>query len=476
MAQTDFRGLQVSPASAHSLERYEAALNLLHGYYGDPLSVIDGALVDDPDFAMGHALRAGLMVTSGDGTAEPMLRQSVEAGEALGARANERERRHFAAARAWLDGRFTQAVQAYGDIAVDYPHDILAIQVAHIGDFLLGQSSMLRDRIAQVLPHWNASVPGYSYLLGMHAFGLEEMQRYEDAEARGREAVALNPRDPWAIHAVAHVMEMQGRLDAGVDWLTARREDWAEDNMLAVHNWWHLALLLLEREQHDAVLALYDDHVARPAPAIALDLVDAAALLWRLHLRGVDVGNRWIDVADDWLSRGAAGYYAFNDVHAIMACLGAGRIDDVAALVNAMQGASAGAGGAGSTHPAGSTNSRMTAEVGLPVAAALIAFERGDHDAAIAGLLPVRQICHRFGGSHAQRDVFTLTLIEAALRGGRANLADALLAERAALKAMNPALGTMMRRARSLREPDGLSAAMPDSIAHPSRESPRFDA
>ena len=476
MAQTDFRGLQVSPASAHSLERYEAALNLLHGYYGDPLSVIDGALVDDPDFAMGHALRAGLMVTSGDGTAEPMLRQSVEAGEALGARANERERRHFAAARAWLDGRFAQAVQAYGDIAVDYPHDILAIQVAHIGDFLLGQSSMLRDRIAQVLPHWNASVPGYSYLLGMHAFGLEEMQRYEDAEARGREAVALNPRDPWAIHAVAHVMEMQGRLDAGVDWLTARREDWAEDNMLAVHNWWHLALLLLEREQHDAVLALYDDHVARPAPAIALDLVDAAALLWRLHLRGVDVGNRWIDVADDWLSRGAAGYYAFNDVHAIMACLGAGRIDDVAALVNAMQGASAGAEGAGSTHRAGSTNSRMTAEVGLPVAAALIAFERGDHDAAIAGLLPVRQICHRFGGSHAQRDVFTLTLIEAALRGGRANLADALLAERAALKAMNPALGTMMRRARSLREPDGLSAAMPDSIAHPSRESPRFDA
>lgn len=475
MAQTDFRGLHVSPASAHSLERYEAALNLLHGYYGDPLSVIDGALVDDPDFAMGHALRAGLMVTSGDGTAEPMLRQSVEAGEALGARANERERRHFAAARAWLDGRFSQAVQAYGDIAVDYPHDILAIQVAHIGDFLLGQSSMLRDRIAQVLPHWNANVPGYSYLLGMHAFGLEEMQRYEDAEARGREAVALNPRDPWAIHAVAHVMEMQGRLDAGVDWLTARREDWAEDNMLAVHNWWHLALLLLEREQHDAVLALYDDHVARPAPAVALDLVDAAALLWRLHLRGVDVGNRWIDVADDWQSRGAAGYYAFNDVHAIMACLGAGRIDDVAALHAAMQEAAA-QGGAGNAHHAGNTNSTMTAEVGLPVAEALIAFDRGDHDKTIARLMPVRQICHRFGGSHAQRDVFTLTLIEAALRGGRANLADALLAERAALKAMNPALGTMMRRARTLREPGGLSSATPDSIAHPPPESPRFDA
>lgn len=441
MAQTDFRGLHVSPASAHSLERYEAALALLHGYYGDPLSVIDGALIDDPDFAMGHALRAGLMVTSGDGTAEPMLRQSVEAGEALGARANDRERRHFAAARAWLDGRFGDSVQAYGDIAIDYPHDILAIQVAHIGDFLLGQSSMLRDRIAQILPHWDASVPGYSYLLGMHAFGLEEMQRYEDAEARGREAVERNPRDPWAIHAVAHVMEMQGRLDAGIDWLAGRQGDWSEDNMLAVHNWWHMALLLLEQEQYDAVLALFDDHVARPAPAIALDLIDASALLWRLHLRGVDVGNRWINVADDWQSRGAAGYYAFNDVHAIMACLGAGRIDDVAALHAAMQGAAMGQG----------SNAAMTRDVGLPIADALIAFERGEYGATIGLLMPVRLIAHRFGGSHAQRDVFTLTLIEAAIRAGRANLADALLAERTALKPMNPSLGTMLKRARALR-------------------------
>lgn len=441
MAQTDFRGLRVSPASAHALERYEAALALLHGYYGDPLSVIDGVLIDDPDFAMGHALRAGLMVTSGDGTAEPMLRQSVEAGEALGTRANDRERRHFAAAHAWLDGRFADAVRGYGDIVIDYPHDILAIQVAHIGDFLLGQSSMLRDRLAQVLPHWNASLPGYSYLLGMYAFGLEEMQRYEEAEARGREAVERNPRDPWAIHAVAHVMEMQGRLERGIDWLASREDDWAEDNMLAVHNWWHMALLLLEQEQYEAVLALYDNHVARPAPAIALDLVDASALLWRLHLRGVDVGTRWIDVAEDWQARGAAGYYAFNDVHAIMACLGAERIDDVAALHAAMQGAAAGHG----------SNAAMTREVGLPVADALIAFSRADYGATIELLLPVRLIAHRFGGSHAQRDVLTLTLIEAALRAGRANLADALLAERAALKPMNPCLETMLRRARALR-------------------------
>ncbi|MGO4281030.1 tetratricopeptide repeat protein [Cupriavidus sp. RAF20_2] len=446
----DARGLEVTSDHPEALAHYETGLALLHGYYGDPLAAVDAALAEHPDFAMGHALRAALMVTSGDGTAVPLLRESVEAGEALGDRANPRERRHLAAARAWLDGRFAESVQAYGDIAIDYPRDILAVQVAHLGDFLLGQSSMLRDRIAQVLPHWDKDVPGYGYLLGMHAFGLEESNRYEDAEARGREAVALNPRDPWAIHAVAHVMEMQGRLDDGAAWLHTRVSDWSEDNMLAVHNWWHLALFLLEQERYDEVLALYDAHLNRPAPAIALDLVDGAALLWRLHLRGVDAGARWAALADDWYTRGAAGYYAFNDVHAIMACLGAGREDAVAEIRAAMAGAAIGQG----------TNAMMSRDVGLPVADAMIAFARGDYAATVTLLMPVRILTHRFGGSHAQRDVFALTLIEAALRGRHANLAAALVAERAALKPMNPSLAALAGRARRTSQAQAASSTL----------------
>lgn len=441
MARTDSRGLAVSTPHARSIEHYEAALHLLNGYYGDPLAAIDAALDSDPGFVMGHALRAGLMVTSGDGTVEPLLRHSVEAGEARHAQSNDRERRHIAAARAWLDGQFDRAVRMYGDIVIEYPRDLLAIQVAHIGDFLLGQSSMLRDRIAHALPHWDSSMPGFGYMLGMQAFGLEEMQMYGRAEETGRRAVARNPRDPWAVHAVAHVMEMQGRLSDGIAWLDAHRADWSEDNMLAVHNWWHLALFQLEEDRVDDVLALYDDHINRPAPAIALDLVDASALLWRLHLRGVDVGNRWQAVADDWLGRGAAGYYAFNDVHAVMASLGAGRpeaaLEMRAALRHAAQG--------------GTTNAMMSRDVGLPAADALIAFAQGDYAAAIDLLLPIRLIAHRFGGSHAQRDVLSLTLIEAALRAGRSSLAQALTAERAALKPMNPGLQTLVRRADACR-------------------------
>ncbi|EON19809.1 hypothetical protein C265_10396 [Cupriavidus sp. GA3-3] len=441
MALTDSRDLPVSTQNARSVEQYETALQLLNGYYGDPLAAIDTALAADPDFAMGHALRAALMVTSGDGTAEPMLRQSVEAGEARHARANDRERRHIAAARAWLDGEFERSVRLYGDIVIDYPRDLLAIQTAHLGDFLLGQSSMLRDRVAQALPHWDAGMPGYGYLLGMHAFGLEETQLYERAEESGRRALELNPRDPWAVHAVAHVMEMQGRLDDGIAWLDGRRDDWSDDNMLAVHNWWHLALFQLEAGRTDEVLALYDRYIKRPAPAIALDLVDASALLWRLHLRGVDVGRRWQPVADDWLGRGAAGYYAFNDVHAVMASLGAHRPAAADQVRAALERAALGNG----------TNAMMSRDVGLPVADALIAFDQGDYSTAIDLLMPVRLIAHRFGGSHAQRDIVSLTLLEAALRGRRSNLAIALTAERAALKPMSPSLHRLVQRADSCR-------------------------
>ncbi|WP_455281759.1 tetratricopeptide repeat protein [Cupriavidus necator] len=457
MTHTDSRGVSVSSTNTNSLERFEAALELLHGYYGDPLTVIDHALADDPGFVMGHAMRAGMMITAGDGTVEPMLRQSIEAGEALSASANERERRHIAAARAWLDGHFARSIQLYGDIVVDYPRDSLALQIAHIGDFLLGQSTLLRDRIAQVLPHWNTRVPGFGYVLGMHAFGLEETHLYEQAEERGRFALELNPRDPWAIHAVAHVMEMQGRQDEGIDWLSGRAADWSQDNMMAVHTWWHLALFHLELGHTRQVLDIYDAHIRENHSAVALELIDACAMLWRLHLRGIDVGERWNEVADTWQARGAEGYYAFNDTHAAMAYLCAGRDSALAGLLASMRAA---AGGSGS-------NAMMTREVGLPVTEALLSFARQDYDHAIELLLPVRQIAHRFGGSHALRDLINLTLIEAALRGQRANLACALAAERMELKPMNPSLSKLVQRASTLQREaaDGQGDAVAAKVA-----------
>ena len=286
---------------------------------------------------MVHCLRGGMMAVATEKAVEPFLRESVTAAEALARQANERERGHITALRLWLDGDFESASDTWGAVAEDYPRDLLAIQLAHLGDFYLGRSLMLGDRIAALRPHWDSDVPGYGYVLGMHAFGLEEMNEFAEAENTVRAALAAQPRDPWAIHAVAHVMEMQGRLDDGVAWYNDRREDWARDNMFAVHNWWHLALYHLDRGENDRVLEIYDTGI-RPKPSdVVLEMLDASALLWRLHLDEVDVGTRWDELADTWEGTIADGYYAFNDVHAMMALVGAGRENAADQLVATME-------------------------------------------------------------------------------------------------------------------------------------------
>jgi len=440
MTLIDSRGLAVSTQSRSSLQALEQAVDLSCGFYLDPVATIHEALAADPSFAMGHCLRAGLVIMSSDRMLLPLLVESIEAVESSGMRANERERAHAAAARRWLHGDFSGAVQAYGDIVVDYPRDLFALQVAHIGDFFHGASTMLRDRVAQVLPHWDASVPGFGYVLGMHAFGLEETALYTRAEDSGRRALELNPRDPWAVHAVTHVMEMQGRIVDGTRWLTSREQDWSINNGFAYHNWWHLALFHLELGEEAHALALFSRRIS-PAPSqVPLELIDASALLWRLALRGADVGTRWEVLANSWAPFAEHAWYAFNDVHAVMAFVGADRIDLAQQTIAALERKAAGT----------DTNAMMSREVGLPLARALVALGAARYQETIDLLLPIRSVVHRFGGSHAQRDIVQLTLLEAALRGGKASLARALASERTQLKPTSPFNWQLTSRALDL--------------------------
>ena len=202
----DQRGVPVSTTNPKSLERREQACDLMNGYFNDPFAVIDEALAEDPQFIMGHCFRAAFMATATDKTFLPEIRRSVEAAEALAGKANDRERGHIAGARAWLESDYDRVADHYQRVLLDHPRDLMALQLVHLRDFLTGQAMMLRDRPARTMSAWDESVPGYNYVLGMHAFGLEESGDYARAQERGRQAVALQPRDSWAVHAVAHVL------------------------------------------------------------------------------------------------------------------------------------------------------------------------------------------------------------------------------------------------------------------------------
>jgi hypothetical protein len=440
MPHTDMHGNAVSTANRAAIAKLDAATALMLGYRADPLAAVDAALAEQPDFAMAHAVRAGLIVMSMERAGVAEAEASIAAAWHLPA-ANDRERAHLAAARAWCEGDFAAAHRRYAALAADHPRDLFAQQVAHQFDFFLGDAAGLRDRPAAAMRAWLEGEPGFSWLLGMEAFGLEECGEYAAAEQSGRMALALQPQDAWAVHAVAHVMEMQGRDQEGAAFLAAREADWAPADILAVHNWWHLALFHLERGAFDRVLGIYDRAVARgiakgeARPAI--ELVDASAMLWRLLLRGADTGRRFAQLSAAWQRAGGEGFYAFNDLHAIMAHLGAGREEAAAQVLGAMRRAAAGQG----------TNARLTREVGLPLAEGVVAFARGDFARAAALIAPVRPRARDFGGSNAQRDVLSLTLLEAALRGKQRALAQVLAGERLAAKPGSPLAQELWARA-----------------------------
>jgi tetratricopeptide (TPR) repeat protein len=422
MQTRDFADYTASGADATAIEQFEAACYELRCYIRDPVATISAALAPAPEMVMGHVLHAYLHLLGTEPAAIAVARQSCETAAKLPA--TDRERRHVEAARLLSEGCWRAAGRALEDLSIAYPRDALALQAGHAIDFFTGDSRMLRDRIARALPLWNSNMPGYHALLGMYAFGLEETGDYKAAEAHGRRGVELDPRDGWSQHAVAHVMEMQCRARDGIAWMRANPEAWSHESFFAVHNWWHLALYHLDLNEVDEVLALYDGPVYGKNSGVVLEMIDASAMLWRLMLRGIDVGNRWEAVADNWAPIATAGNYAFNDMHAMMAFVGAGRSEDAKAVLQAQAAAVESAGDSAS----------FIREVGGAATRAIQAFGEANYAETIRLLRPIRSYAHRFGGSHAQRDLIDLTLIEAASRGGETHLAAALAAERVAAK------------------------------------------
>lgn len=437
----DRYGNSVSTTSSAALAHYNEALDLLRTYRGDPIAALDAALAEDPQFGAAWAARAGLLVQQTDKAYADEAIRSVRAG--LAANLNDRERLHLLAAHDWTEGRFHQGTARLGLLAREHPRDLVALQYAHVGCFFLGMQHELRDWPLQALRAFSPGEDGRSYALGMAAFGLEECGDYARADRYGREAVEVDPRDGWAVHAVAHVNEMRGDLDVGIPWLADNARFWAPDSGFAYHNWWHLALLHLDRGDITTVLQFYDENV-RPDPdaQVLLEWIDASALLWRLKLEGVELGDRFDSLAACCARAAEDGIYAFNDVHAMMAFLGAGRTADIERTLRTLRRAAA----------EQNDNGYMTRTVGLPLAEALIAFEAGRHGECVEKIAAVRGVAQRFGGSHAQRDIFSLTAIHAALCAGMTGFAQSFAAERLAHKPHSPWAQRLGRRAASLSE------------------------
>ena len=433
MGFEDRRGLPCGSGSAAARDAADKALWRMMSFYDVPLPDLDRAIEADPAWALPHLMKAGFLLSLTEAPQVVQARAHVDDARARIEGAPAREQAHLAALERVLEGRWATACRLWDELLVEHPRDALALQWAHLWDFYRGDALQLRARPARALPEWSADDPLQPCVLGLYAFGLEECHEFGAAEDAGRQALQADPRVPWAVHAVAHVMEMQGRFDDGSAWLRQHQPQWAEGNGFAVHLWWHKALFRLEAMDLAGVLRLVDTHLAGDALQITLNRVDASAMLWRLHLLGADVGARCRALLADWQPDPAhAGHYAFNDLHVVLAMLGAGEMAQAERWVAHC------AARVLAAAEAARDNHAVARDVGLPLMRGMLAYARGDFDGAAEQLYAARAQAPRFGGSHAQRDLIDQTLLAAAARGSARRLGRALLNERCMAKPATP--------------------------------------
>ena len=423
MQQQSQLGIEWSGATGDQVKRLDAIITEYVAYKLTAYPALKTLCEDAPNFAMAHMLKGYLLLSMGTQATVPGASKSAAHVQTLRDSLTTGEACHLAALLAWARGDLAGACHHWDMITIAQPHDLLAIKLQHFTLFWMGRPEHMRDVINRVMPQWQHGMPGYANLMGMHAFALEELGHFETAERLGRQAAEQDPDDLWAVHAVAHVYEMQGDLQAGIAWLDQPADSWHDRNPFREHLWWHTALFAFEAGSYDQVLSLYDSSVWPDGSSFYLDIQNAASLLARLEFAGVDVGTRWNALASVAQDRKGDHVLLFTEPHYTMAFGRTGQFDQAEQQLQSLC----------ALHiERDDWMGQITRDIALPVCEAITAFYRQDYARVVDLLWPMRYQFQPIGGSHAQRDIFNIFLIEAAIGMQNFALARALLTERTA--------------------------------------------
>jgi tetratricopeptide (TPR) repeat protein len=404
----DRLGLELTAASGEAARAFDDTVWAYVGFAREPGVPLKRALQADPQMPMALCLQGYFFHLMG----LPALASKARTvfASVSGLKTNAREKAHIAALGAWCDGELERTCEILDGILKEHPRDLLALKLANYLYFYMGDAANVRNGPARALQAWDEGMPGYSHVLALHAFGLEESGDYTAAERAGRRATELNPADPWAVHSVAHVMEMQDRAAEGVEWLRGLAPGCDAANFFRFHLWWHLALAHWSAGRPADALQLYDSHIWADGSSENLSLCNDISLLARLELAGIDVGDRWDAAARVVRDQAGGSVMAFVDAHYALALGSVPKLEDHG------------------------TTARVHSAAGHAVCEGVVAWRGKDYARVVERLAPVRGELWKLGGSHAQRDLFTLILIGSALQAGNRSLARTVHAERAALR------------------------------------------
>lgn len=424
---TDVCASPVSFSSADSLAHWN---NMIRAFLAHGPSTPEhlGALLEaEPDFAMGHAARGLFCLMMGRAEMWQVAEDARTAAHTArnAGPVSAREQGWIDALDAWLADSPTGAIAALESVLEKHPSDTLSAKASQAIRFILGDAAGMRWSVERVLHAHGADHPLRGYLMGCHAFSLEETGDYAAAERAGLEGLQHAPDDAWGLHAVAHVHDMRAEPDAGIALIEGNTAAWAGSNNFRYHVWWHKALLHLDRDEKDIALALYDSQIRADKTDDYRDIANATSLLMRLELEGMEVGNRWDELGALAENRIDDGCVVFADLHYQLALAGAAKGDAARAM------------SARFAHDACQTGdmAERVNDPGLSALAGLKAFAEGRYGDAFVQLSTARPKMPTIGGSHAQRDVFERMTIDAGLRAGHFDATEQILMARLKLRA-----------------------------------------
>ena len=430
----DQHGLAVSTSSMDAAASFDRTILGYLKYRADTPQHLARTLAADPEFGLAHCLAGYFAMLSYKLANVPVAAEAARTARANMSKASPREVAHVEALDAWIAGDIDRTLAIWQSIVTDHPLDVLAFRLAHFNNFWLGRREAMLASAEQVFPKWGRDMPGYGTILSCRCFANEECGDYAAAEPSGWAALEIDPADFWGIHAVAHVMEMQGRQPEGINLMKKHERYFSGANNMIHHIWWHRAMFHLEQSEFDAVLDLYDQRFRNLAssltetlPDLYIDVQNAASMLFRLERQGVDVGDRWIEIADKAEQRIGDCLSAFTQPHWMMA-LAATRRDDVAQrTLDAMRVFGLGHGAV----------AQVVGTIALPISEAVLAHGRGEYGRAVDLMKPILDEMYRLGGSHAQQDVLEQVFLDSAIKANRGDDVRLMLA-RVATRYPNP--------------------------------------